>query len=789
MTWIDWIIMVLPMCGVMFMGLYSRKYIKGVSDYLAAGRVCGRYVLTLGDMANALSIIGLISYLEIRYNSGFSTAFWSNVIAPISILLAMTGYCTYRFRETNAMSLGQFLEMRYSRNFRIFAAALRTLAEILANMIFPALAARFFMQILELPQHLSILGLQLPTYDVLIVLFLTMAISIICMGGTLALVITDTIQGFLLYPLLAMFAIFILCKFSWMGEIIPVMQDRAPGESFLNPYDISKLRDFNIFSMVVVAVFNAVMHRASWLGAGSSCAAKSAHEQKMAGLIGGWRNAMVTVFYLLVSICIITFLNHRNYASQANQVRKKLAEKVVNNVVKDNVTRETVTRAIEKIPPQVQNIGVDKPLSQKDNLDTRFLDYVHKSLLEDASVRARPDEKSQIDAAGKANDIFQQCRTLFTQMSISETMRYLLPPGMFGAFCLLLLLAMLSTDDTQIFSATLTFAQDVVLPLKKGGFTPENHIKMLRIVAVSIGVIFAVGSHFMSQLDFIQMYVTLACTIWLSGCGPVMIFGLYSRFGTTAGAWAAQLTGMFGSILYIIIQRNWADVVYPMIAKAHLVDFMDKALRLLSKPYGTYIVWKMDAVKCPVNSFEFNFFMMIFTLLIYIVVSKLTCKKPFNLDRMLHRGEYSLGEKKEIKFKWDLRSILKNMIGITPEYSKGDKVIAYLIFIHSFVYGFVLCFLAVVAWNAFSPWKIEYWSWYFIVKMLIIPGIISVIATFWFGIGGFVDMFSMFRTLEKRVANPLDDGRVEGEMSLFEKEQLEKVDAKDGKGDSKASDQ
>ncbi len=774
MTWYDWLIVLVPLTFVMGMGLYTRRYIKGVSDYLAAGRICGRYVLCLGDLANALSIIGLISYLEVRYSSGFAITFWGNIIAPLSIFLGLVGFCSYRFRETNSMSLGQFLEMRYSRRFRIFAAALRSIAEILANMIFPALAARFFIQMLDLPR--TICGI--PTYDILIVLFLTMAISMICMGGTLALIITDTIQGFVLYPLLAFFVIFILCKFSWGSQVIPVMQDRVAGESFLNPYDIYKMRDFNIFSLVIVAIFNTVMHRASWIGAGNSCAAKSAHEQKMAGLLGNWYAAMVVVFSLLVAVCIITFLNHKDFAVEANQVRQSLATKVVTDVVKDETTREYVTEAISHIQPEVHQIGIDPPLSQHDNLDTQFLNHVHQSLLEDASARAPKDERSQIDAAGKANDLFQQCRTLFTQMSISETMRYLLPPGMLGAFCLLLLLAMLSTDDTQIFSATLTVAQDVVLPLKKGGFTPEGHIKMLRIVAIVIGCIFAVGSHFMAQMDYIQMYITLACTIWMSGCAPVMVFGLYGRFGTTAGAWTSLLTGMFGSIFYIIVQRNWANVFYPIIAKAHLVNFCDRALTLLSKPFGHYIVWRMDAVKCPVNSFEFNFFMMIFTLILYVVVSKLTCKQPFNLDRMLHRGKYNLDNRPPLKLDWHPKHVFSNLIGITPEYTKGDKAIAYAVFGYSFVYGFLLSFILVVIWNAFSPWPISYWSWYFIITALIVPGIIAIITTFWFGIGGMIDMFRTFRALEARIANPLDDGRVEGEMSIFEKEELEERDQK-----------
>ena len=53
--------------------------------------------------------------------------------------------------------------------------------------------------------------------------------------------------------------------------------------------------------------------------------------------------------------------------------------------------------------------------------------------------------------------------------------------------------------------------------------------------------------------------------------------------------------------------------------------------------------------------------------------------------------------------------------------------------------------------------------------MLLIPGIIAFISTFWFGIGGAVDIYRLFRDLEKRVADPLDNGWVEGHVSLADK--------------------
>jgi len=116
MQWFDWVILTVPILTVLWVAWYCRKYIKDVTAFLSAGRVCGRYVIAVGDIAEGLSVIGLISYVEIHYRTGFATAFWSALTMPLAIAMGLFGYCTYRFRETKAQSLGQYIELRYSRN-------------------------------------------------------------------------------------------------------------------------------------------------------------------------------------------------------------------------------------------------------------------------------------------------------------------------------------------------------------------------------------------------------------------------------------------------------------------------------------------------------------------------------------------------------------------------------------------------------------------------------------------------------------------------------------------------
>ena len=396
MHWIDITIVIIPLLLIFFMGFKVRSYIRSVADFLSAGRLCGRYVISVADTATALSVIGIVAYVEVQYKTGFSLAFWNNLLLPVLIIMGLTGFCTYRYRETRAMSVGQFLEMRYSRKLRMFAATLRVISEILANAIMPAIAARFFIYFLGLPHHFEFLGISWQTFPVLMCLLLGIAIAIIWCGGALALVITDAIQGMFCFPLMALFAAFVLIKFSWANEIIPVMTDRVAGESFLNPFDIEKLRDFNAFSLALT-IFVAVYHRGSWIGGAGASSAKTPHEQKMAGLLGMWRGSLATVFFVMVAICIITLLNHRNFSVQAQSIRQEISGRVAEEVIPDKATVQNLITATNAIPVENHQIGVDPARSESNNADTVYLDKAEKVL----------SQKSD------GNLLFQKFRTLY----------------------------------------------------------------------------------------------------------------------------------------------------------------------------------------------------------------------------------------------------------------------------------------------------------------------------------------------------------------------------------------
>ena len=69
---------------------------------------------------------------------------------------------------------------------------------------------------------------------------------------------------------------------------------------------------------------------------------------------------------------------------------------------------------------------------------------------------------------------------------------------------------------------------------------------------------------------------------------------------------------------------------------------MNNLLITISEPFDPWIQWSMDPVKFPINSYEIFFISMMLAVGSYIIGSLLTYK-PYNLDKLLHRGEYCDG--------------------------------------------------------------------------------------------------------------------------------------------------
>lgn len=302
--------------------IYCRRYMRGISDFLAADRMAGRYLLTVaGGFYGAISLVAL---WEMVYNTGLPPQWWGMMNLPVGLFLGLTGFIIYRFRQTRALTLAQFFEVRYSRRFRYYAGILCWISGILNYGVFPLVSANLLVYFLGLPPQFHICGHLIQTYWVVMAVYLSIAVYIACSGGQVAIMITDFIQGAFLLLIFAVVVCFLLFNYQW-GDIMAGLNIGVPeGKSLINPFAEDSSSDFD-FWYFLIGLLGAIYNVKSWQGnSGYNAAAKTPHEAVIANVIGNWRTIVSSICVILIPLVAYAVLHLPEYASDAADINQAL---------------------------------------------------------------------------------------------------------------------------------------------------------------------------------------------------------------------------------------------------------------------------------------------------------------------------------------------------------------------------------------------------------------------------------------------------------------------------------
>lgn len=650
---IDWIFLAVPLVLVLGVGLYTQRYMKSVSQFMSGGRVAGRYLLAVARGEMQAGAVVFAALFEIIYKAGFTWIWWSWISIPVGLMVAITGFVVYRYRETRAMTLAQFFEIRYSKRFRVFTGYLGFFAGILNFGIIPVIGARFIASYIGLPPVVGFMGMEVGSHLLVMAILLSVTLTITLLGGQITVMVTDCLEGIISQILYLVIIAALLMMFDW-GQIMEVMGNRPEGKSLINPFDSLAIEDFNL-TYVLMAAFVNVYGTMAWQNQSAyNAAGLTAHENRMGMILGRWREFGKQALVYLLAICAMTYLVHPAFQEQAAQVEQALAQ--------------------------------------------------------------IPNEQAQ------------------SQMRIPMAVSSMLPIAIKGAFCAILVLGIFGGDSTHLHSWGGILVQDVMVPMRKKPFGPKQHIRMLRLSIFGVAAFaFAFGALF-PQTEYIVMWWAVTVAIYVGGAGSVIIGGLYWKKGTTAGAWAALITGSGLSVGGIVARLVWPDAF-------------------------------------PLNGMQVSFTATLSAIVVYVIVSWLTCREDFNMDRMLHRGKYekiieAVGEAKMQGDESQPRGILSRILNFNEHFTRGDKWISWGLLLWSMLWFGT--FVTGSLWNLISPWPIGVWKMFWHITGVGIPVVMALVTAVWFTWGGLRDIRNLFRRLKSDLVDERDDGTVVGHQNFDE---------------------
>lgn len=324
MQLIDWILVAIPVLLVAAFAIYTKRFTRGVADFVAGGRCAGRYLICNARGEAASGVANTASKFEVIMVSGFTLAFWEKLSVPILLVVGISGFVIYRYRETRALTLGQFFEMRYSRAFRLFMGGLAFLSGILNYGIFPAVSSRFIVYFVGLPTHVSLAGFDVSTHIVIMAMYLTASLAMLLVGGQITLMVTDCVEGVLSQIIYVVIIVIVFVTVSW-SQMVTVLSSTPPQQSMIDPFDAQKVADFNVWYVVMSVILSIYGTMALQNSHGFNSAARTPHESRMAGVLGHWRGYARTLMLLVLTTAAVTYMRHPSFAEQSSGIGKAIA--------------------------------------------------------------------------------------------------------------------------------------------------------------------------------------------------------------------------------------------------------------------------------------------------------------------------------------------------------------------------------------------------------------------------------------------------------------------------------
>lgn len=334
--WIDWAIVagfIIVITGIVFV---LRQYTRSVADFLVANRCAKRYLLSIGQTIAMMGALVILGTWQMFYEGGISAFFWNQMVHLPVIILCVTAFCIYRFRQTRAMTLAQFFEIRYSKSFRICSGLISFVAGVICFGIFPAIGARFFIYFCGLPETIFVLGIEVSSFVAVMIILLAISLLYTWLGGQIAVIITDFCQYFFCNITFVAIVIFFLWTVDW-SRVTEIFVSTPEGNSLVHPFKGENIEEFNVWYFVITCfhLFYAIL-----LGQGAQayhCSATSPHEAKMARILEYPRAFGMTLFWLVIPMGTYALLRDPGHALLTDGVNNVLAT-IENEAIRRQMT-------------------------------------------------------------------------------------------------------------------------------------------------------------------------------------------------------------------------------------------------------------------------------------------------------------------------------------------------------------------------------------------------------------------------------------------------------------------
>jgi SSS family solute:Na+ symporter len=223
---IDGSIVGLYLLITMAAGIFVKKYVGKVDDFLVAGREMDVFLGIASLAATEFGIVTCMYEAEYCYQHGFSGMIPGISQAVAMFLIGVTGFCIKPLRDSGVLTIPELLDQRFGPRVRWAAGAVIVLGGLLNMGIFLRVGGEFLVLTCGLENS------QIPLEWMMTALLVMVAVYTI-LGGMLSVLVTDFLQFVVMSAGLIVVTLLILYRIGW--ETLAQTVWTKMGEGGFNP--------------------------------------------------------------------------------------------------------------------------------------------------------------------------------------------------------------------------------------------------------------------------------------------------------------------------------------------------------------------------------------------------------------------------------------------------------------------------------------------------------------------------------------------------------------------------
>ena len=224
---VDWCIVVGYLIIIVSVGVYIKRYISNVTDFIVAGRGLKTFLAIATMIGTELGLVTVMYSAQKGFTGGFAAFHIALAAAIVTLVVGLTGFIVVPLRRMKVMTIPEFYERRFGRGVRILGGIILAFSGILNMGMFLKAGSIFVMGITGMTEDIHL--------KVIMSVLLGMVLLYTALGGMVSVAVLDYIQFVVLSFSLLATSLLSIRYLGWDNIIETV--SALKGEAGFNPFN------------------------------------------------------------------------------------------------------------------------------------------------------------------------------------------------------------------------------------------------------------------------------------------------------------------------------------------------------------------------------------------------------------------------------------------------------------------------------------------------------------------------------------------------------------------------